>query len=103
MNVPPREKILEALRPVQDPEIGIGVVDLGLIYDIRVYHNGAVKIDMTLTTPACPYAEALIDKVEETVSAMAGVTDVDIKIVFDPPWDPESMCSDSAKDILGIW
>lgn len=103
MKVPLREKILEALKPVQDPEIGIGVVDLGLIYDVKVYHNGAVKIDMTLTTPACPYAEHLIEQVEQTVRAMTGVTDVDIKIVFDPPWDPDRMCSDSAKDILGIW
>ena len=103
MAVPTPEEIKEALRPVQDPEIRLGVVDLGLIYDINVEPDGKVQIKMTLTTPACPYGEMLVTQVHKEVARMEGVTDVEVILVWDPPWNPETMASDYAKDILGIW
>jgi metal-sulfur cluster biosynthetic enzyme len=101
--VPTKEQIIEALKPVQDPEIRIGVVDLGLVYDIDVSDEGEVTIKMTLTTPACPYGEILLAQVHRAVEELEGVTKVQVVLVWDPPWNPEEMCSDLAKDQLGIW
>ncbi len=103
MAVPTKEQIIEALKPVQDPEIRIGVVDLGLVYDIDVTDEGEVTIKMTLTTPACPYGEILLAQVHRAVEELEGVTKVQVVLVWDPPWNPEEMCSDLAKDQLGIW
>jgi metal-sulfur cluster biosynthetic enzyme len=94
---------MEALKPVQDPEIRIGVVDLGLVYDIDVTDEGEVTIKMTLTTPACPYGEILLAQVHRAAEELEGVTKVQVVLVWDPPWNPEEMCSDLAKDQLGIW
>jgi metal-sulfur cluster biosynthetic enzyme len=103
MPLPTREQVFEALKPVQDPEIGLGVVDLGLIYDAEVEESGKVLVKMTLTTPACPYGDILIGQAHRAVSEMVGVNEVEIKLVWDPPWDPKEMCTDYAKDVLGIW
>ena len=103
MPLPTKEQIIEALRPVQDPEIRIGVVDLGLIYDALVEDDGSVEIKMTLTTPACPYGEMLVTFVHQAALTVEGVTGVKVILVWDPPWDPMEMCSDTAKDALGIW
>ncbi|MCK4574372.1 MAG: DUF59 domain-containing protein [candidate division Zixibacteria bacterium] len=103
MPLPTNEQVIEALRPVQDPEIRIGVVDLGLIYDVMVEETGKALIKMTLTTPACPYGEMLLSWVHRAVEKLDGVTEVEVKLVWDPVWDPKEMCSDLAKDALGIW
>ena len=103
MAIPTREEIFDALRPVQDPEIRIGIVDLGLIYDVDIDDSGAVKVKMTLTTPGCPYGEMLMIGAHRAVEELEGVTEVEIILVWDPVWDPEEMCSDLAKDHLGIW
>ena len=103
MPVPTREQIIEALKPVQDPEIGLGLVDLGLVYDAEVDPEGNVRIKMTLTTPACPYGDILIGQAHRAVAELEGVKEVEIKLVWDPPWDPREMASDYAKDVLGIW
>lgn len=103
MTVPAKQQIIEALKPVQDPEIRIGIVDLGLIYDIDVNEQGEVKVKMTLTTPACPYGDLLVSMTKKVVSRMEGVKKVDIVLVWDPPWDPREMASDLAKDQLGLW
>ena len=103
MALPTQEQIIEALKPVQDPEIRIGVVDLGLIYDAMVEDSGKVLVKMTLTTPACPYGEMLLSWVHRAVEEVEGVTEVEVKLVWDPVWDPKEMCSDLAKDLLGIW
>ncbi len=103
MSLPTKERIMEALKPVQDPEIGIGVVDLGLVYDVNVEEDGKVQVKMTLTTPACPYGEMLVSSVHKEVALQEGVTDVEVVLVWDPPWDPAEMASDYAKDVLGIW
>jgi len=103
MAIPTKEQIEEVLKPIQDPEIRIGVVDLGLIYDIKVDEEGAVEIKMTLTTPACPYGEMLVSMVHRAAETLEGVSSVRVQLVWDPTWDPKEMCSDMAKDMLGIW
>ncbi len=103
MAVPTKEQIIEVLKPIHDPEIRIGIVDLGLIYDVDPQEDGVVRVKMTLTTPACPYGEMLLSMVHREVEQMDGVTKVEVVLVWDPPWDPKEMCSDYAKDMLGIW
>jgi len=103
MPIPSKQEVIEALRPVQDPEIRIGVVDLGLIYDAIISETGEVKIKMSLTTPACPYGEMLVRMCQREVEQLEGVTKCDVVLVWDPPWDPKEMASDLAKDQLGIW
>lgn len=103
MAVPSKEQVIEVLKPIHDPEIRIGIVDLGLIYDVDVSDDGVVKVKMSLTTPACPYGEMLLAMVHREVEQMDGVTKVEVILVWDPPWDPKEMCSDYAKDLLGIW
>jgi len=96
------DKIKEELMPVMDPEIGLSVVDLGLIYGIDI-NDDKVNIKMTLTTPACPYGPELIDAVRLTVQKMDEVKEAEVEVIWDPPWNPEEMASDYAKDVLGIW
>ena len=103
MPVPTVQEVIEALRPVHDPEIRIGVVDLGLIYDATVSETGEVTVKMTLTTPACPYGEMLVRMCQREVEQLDGVTKCTVILVWDPPWDPHQMASDLAKDQLGIW
>jgi metal-sulfur cluster biosynthetic enzyme len=101
--LPTKEQVIDTLRPIQDPEIQIGLVDLGLIYDVDISNKGAVTVKMTLTTPACPYGEILLTNAHTAVQRLEGVTGVEILLVWDPLWDPKTMCSDEAKDRLGIW
>jgi metal-sulfur cluster biosynthetic enzyme len=103
MSVPVKEQIINALKPVHDPEIGIGIIDLGLVYDVNVEPDGKVQIKMTLTTPACPYGEILIAQAHRAAAEVEGVKEVEVKLVWEPIWDPKEMCSDAAKDLLGIW
>ncbi|MEA3297878.1 MAG: iron-sulfur cluster assembly protein [candidate division Zixibacteria bacterium] len=103
MNLPSNESIREALNTVKDPEMNLGIVDLGLIYDICIEPEGKVVIRMTLTSPACPYGPTLLSQVHHVVDALEGVTDVEVKLAWDPVWDPKTMASDPAKDVLGIW
>lgn len=101
--MPTKDEILAQIDPIEDPEIGLGLVDLGLIYDIMILDGRIVNIFMTLTTPACPYGPILIEQVRKAVMELEGVEKVDIEIVWDPPWNPAEMASEYAKDVLGIW
>jgi len=103
MALPTKEEVLEALKPISDPEIRIGIVDLGLVYDVLVEDVGKVIVKMTLTTPACPYGDMLLAMVNRAVEDMENVNEVKVELVWDPPWDPVQMASDTAKDLLGIW
>ncbi len=103
MTLPTKEEIIAVLKPIQDPEIRVGVVDLGLIYDVNIEDDGTVQVKMTLTTPACPYGEMLLAMVHREVEKLENVSSVKVTLVWDPPWDPNEMCSDAAKDQLGIW
>jgi metal-sulfur cluster biosynthetic enzyme len=89
----------ELLREVIDPELGVNIVDLGLVYDIRVADDVA-HIRMTLTTPGCPLGAYLDDEVRRCLWGAPGVADVDVQVVWDPPWRPEMM-SDRARAQLG--
>ncbi len=94
---------MAVLKPVQDPEMNISIVDLGLVYGVRVREDGFVTVDMTLTTPACPYGEMILTAAHQAVQTVEGTTGVEILLVWEPQWDPKEMASDEAKDVLGIW
>ena len=95
-------QIVEALSTVFDPEIPVNIYELGLIYDIVVDASSAVGIRMTLTAPGCPAAQSLPSEVKNKIAKIAGVTDVKVDIVWDPPWDRDRM-SDAAKLQLGLF
>jgi metal-sulfur cluster biosynthetic enzyme len=99
------ESVRDALRDVQDPELHIGVVDLGLIYDVEVAgpQNDEVNVTMTLTSPMCPVGPMFKAAVESKVLSLDGVKTANVEITFTPPWDPRTMASDEAKVELGIW
>jgi metal-sulfur cluster biosynthetic enzyme len=81
------EEAFDVLRVVIDPDLGLNIVDLGLIYDVAVKHDeGKVDVTMTLTTPACPYGPQLISEVEYVMRSQSGVKDAAVEIVWDPPW-----------------
>ena len=90
------EKVIEVIRTCYDPEIPVNIHELGLIYGVKVEPTGAVGIKMTLTAPNCPAAQSLPIEVEGKVGSVEGVTDVNVDIVWDPPWEP-SMMSEAAK------
>ena len=94
--------IVDALRTVFDPEIPVNIYDLGLIYAIDSRKDGSVKIEMTLTAPGCPVAEEIPIWVRDAVAKVETTTDIDVEIVWDPPWDP-SMMTDYAKIELGMY
>ena len=99
-----KESVLEALKVVKDPEIRLGIVNMGLIYDANISEDGKeVAIKMTLTTPMCPYGPMLVDQVREVAQDMDGVETATVDVVWDPRWDPKTMASDEVKDVLGLW
>jgi metal-sulfur cluster biosynthetic enzyme len=85
-----RERVTEALRTVLDPELGLSVVELGLIYGIEV-RNATVAVTMTLTAPGCPIHDIMPGWIREAVMRIPGVEHVDVHLTFDPPWTPERM------------
>ncbi|HEX5025316.1 MAG TPA: iron-sulfur cluster assembly protein [Agriterribacter sp.] len=96
-----RDKIEEVLRTVHDPEIPVNIMELGLVYDLKIEDEGKVKITMTLTAPACPVAGEIIAEVQQKTESVEGVKDVHVHLTFDPPWNKEMM-SEEAKLELGF-
>jgi len=96
-----RDKIEDLLRTVHDPEIPVNIMELGLVYEIKIMEGGKVKITMTLTAPACPVAGEIIMEVENKVKAIEGITDVHVHLTFDPPWTRDMM-TEEAKLELGF-
>ena len=96
-----RDKVIQAIKTVYDPEIPVDVFELGLIYEINVYPVNNVYILMTLTSPSCPSAEVLPGEVEQKVKTIEGVNDVKVEITFDPPYS-QDMMSEAAKLELGF-
>ncbi|MDQ3534234.1 MAG: iron-sulfur cluster assembly protein [Bacteroidota bacterium] len=96
-----RDKVLNAIKSVYDPEIPVDVHELGLIYEINIFPVNNVFILMTLTSPACPSAEAIPNEVEQKIKAIEGVNDVKVEVTFDPPYSHEMM-SEAAKLELGF-
>ncbi len=96
------DDIINALKTVFDPEIPADIYELGLVYRIDVADSRAVTVDMTLTTPNCPSAQELPIMVENAVASVAGVGEVKVNVVWDPPWDASRM-SDEARTVLNMW
>ena len=96
-----KDKIIAEIKKIYDPEIPVNIYELGLIYDINVDKDNNVKIDMTLTSPNCPVAESLPNEVKNSVKEIKEVKDVDLNLVWEPPWD-KSMMTESAKLELNL-
>ncbi|MEH7235509.1 metal-sulfur cluster assembly factor [Bacillus sp. JJ1562] len=96
-----REKILEQLKQVIDPELNINVVDLGLIYEIDIKENNNVYIEMTLTTPGCPLHDSITSGVKHSVAYLEEVNDVEVLMVWHPAWSPERMSEAAMKQLRG--
>ena len=97
-----REDVREGLKSVYDPEIGINIVDLGLVYDCDIAENGDVLVTMTLTSIGCPLGPVIVQEVQHALKDFEGVGEVDVKLVWSPAWSP-TMMSEDAKDELGMW
>jgi len=103
--MPDRDQVMEALKTVEDPELHLGIVDLGLVYDVVCDGPNLedVTVTMTLTSPMCPVGPMFREAVLTKVRSIDGVRDAKVDITFTPPWDPREMASDEAKLQLGIW
>jgi metal-sulfur cluster biosynthetic enzyme len=98
---PDQETILTALKAVKDPEIGVNIVDLGLIYAVQT-RGGEVDVEMTLTTPACPAGPQILGDATQVIESLQGVSRANVKLVMTPPWSPDRM-SEDARDELGMF
>ena len=96
-----KNKVIEEIKKIFDPEIPVNIYDLGLIYKIDVDDNNCVNIDMTLTSPNCPVAESLPNEVKDNIMKMKDVSDVKLNLVWEPPWDKDKM-SEAAKLELNL-
>ena len=97
-----RDDVREGLKNVYDPEIGVNIVDLGLVYDADIAENGDVLVTMTLTSLGCPLGPVIVQEVTDALKGFEDIGQVDVKLVWSPPWSPDMM-SEEAKDELGIW
>ena len=98
--MPTKEEVVDALRVVEDPELGMDIVELGLLYDAEV-EGPRVHVTFTLTSMGCPVGPLIEQQIRETVESMEGVQGVDTELTWEPPWSPEKM-SDDAKFVLGF-
>ena len=96
-----KERIISEIKKIYDPEIPVNIYELGLIYKIEIIEEKKVNIDMTLTTPNCPVADSLPKMVKNNILNINGVSDVDLKLVWDPPWTKDKM-SEAAKLELNL-
>ncbi len=96
-----KEAVVDMIKTVYDPEIPVNIYDLGLIYSVDIDENSNVKVEMTLTSPACPVAGSLPPEVEQKIAAVDGVAEASVEIVWDPPWTPDLM-TEAAKLELGL-
>ena len=96
-----KEKIIKEIKKVYDPEIPVNIYELGLIYKIEISDKNVVNIDMTLTTPNCPVADSLPKMVKDNIMKIKGVSDVNLNLVWDPPWSKDKM-SEAAKLELNL-
>ena len=96
-----KNQVIEEIKKIYDPEIPVNIYELGLIYKIEVDEKNKVNIDMTLTSPNCPVAESLPKEVKENIMKVEGVSDVNLNLVWEPPWDKDKM-SEAAKLELNL-
>jgi len=95
------DQVMDALRTVYDPEIPVNIVELGLIYDLKIDPDGTTTVNMTLTAPACPVAGEMPEQVAEAAASVSGVGEVTVRLVWDPPWSQDRM-SEAARLELGL-
>jgi FeS assembly SUF system protein len=93
--LPNEDRLIEAIATVYDPEIPVNIYELGLIYTVEIDDDGGVKVEMTLTAPACPSAQELPEQVQNAVLTVPGVTSCHVETVWDPPWDPSRMTEEA--------
>ena len=98
--MPTKEEVVDALRAVEDPELGMDIVELGLLYDVEV-EGPKVKVIHTLTSMGCPVGPMIQENIDQIARSMPEVEDVEVELTWDPPWSPDKM-SDDAKFILGF-
>ncbi len=96
-----KEAVTDALRSVMDPEIGIDVVSLGLVYDVNISSDGDVHIKMTMTTPGCPLVGMMTEDAKNVIETIDGVKSVNVELVWDPPWTPD-LIEPEVRARLGI-
>lgn len=96
--MPTRDQVIEVLKTVEDPEIFLDIWFLGLIYNIGIGEEGKIDIEMTFTTPLCPAGPQLVGEVKDKIMKLDGVKEVEVKVTFNPPWQP----SDEVKSMLGL-
>lgn len=94
-----RDAVLQALHLVYDPELGVNVVDLGLIYDVDVHDDRSIIVSMTLTTPGCPMHASIGDWVAQALQTVPDITGGEIRIVWDPPWDPSRLTPEGRREL----
>ncbi len=94
------EDVMAELKEIDDPETQVSIVDMGFIYDVEI-EDGKIDVEMTLTSPGCPLHSKFLSDVQENLGDLEGVKEVDVEMVFDPPWSPDMM-SDGAKEKLGM-
>ena len=95
-----QEEVFKKLRECLDPELGINIIDLGLVYSIRI-QDSRINVLMTLTTPECPLQSYFMKDITNKLKTVKGVSDVSVELIFDPPWNPSKMSKES-KDLLGF-
>jgi len=96
-----KNRVIEVVKKIYDPEIPVNIYELGLIYKIEVDEKNKINVDMTLTSPNCPVAESLPNEVKENIMKVEGVSDVSLNLVWEPPWDKDKM-SEAAKLELNL-
>ena len=96
-----KDRVWASLKTVIEPELGVPMVDLGLIYDVEEIDDGHVHIKMTLTSPFCPMSGYMVQLVENAALETDGVSSAEVEVVFDPPWDPSTMATEEIKSMLG--
>ena len=96
-----KDKVIEEIKKIYDPEIPVNIYELGLIYKVEIIENSKVIVNMTLTSPNCPVAESLPNQVKENIMKVEGVSDVELKLVWEPPWSKDKM-SEAAKLELNL-
>lgn len=97
-----KDDVFIAMKDVYDPEIGVNIVDLGLVFDADIDETNNIEVTMTLTSMGCPLGPVIIGDIQRAVGGLDGAGDVGVRIVWSPPWSPDMMTED-AKDELGIW
>ncbi len=97
-----KDLIREMLKDVIDPELGVNIVDLGLVYDSNISEDNDVEVVMTLTSMGCPLGPVIVGEVQRALSGLLGVGQISVRIIWSPPWSP-AMMSEDARDELGIW